>query len=74
MNVIIALFGEDNFAWSTCKSEHQVVTIIDVAMFDYWMRGDRQGSLTMLLSTLGPHVEIGCLSRPRRGGSIWVHG
>src|SRR3954465_11706137 len=43
MNVYIANFGRENFAWPDCLARSTIATINDVAVQGFWERGDREG-------------------------------
>lgn len=43
MNVYIANFGRENFAWPDCFARSTIATINDVAVHGFWERGDREG-------------------------------
>lgn len=85
MSVIVALFGEENFAWPICKTENQVVTIIDTPMFEYWQQDDRQAFVNYAIqyarTARGNKVPVSTASRwfnlgsrvKNSSGDLWVH-
>ncbi|MFM9978595.1 MAG: hypothetical protein ACKVOP_11205 [Sphingomonadaceae bacterium] len=41
MKVYIANFGRENYAWPECLARHEIATMQDVRVHDYWRTGNR---------------------------------
>jgi hypothetical protein len=85
MSVIVALFGEDNFAWPICKAQNEIVTMMDLPLFQFWECGDREGFIDFAVQSgrtaRGNKVPVFTASRwfnlgtriANSAGDLWVH-
>jgi hypothetical protein len=52
MRVFIANFGRENFAWPQCLDRHEIATVQDERVHDFWHKGDRLGYIDFCIENL----------------------
>jgi hypothetical protein len=85
VTVIVALFGENNFAWPQCQGLNLIVTMMDEVLYQFWRSGDRQGFIAAaengVLTARGNRPTTATASRwfnlgdrvAQTSGDLWLH-
>lgn len=85
MRVFIANFGRENYAWPDCLAHHQIATMQDIRVHDFWLAGDRSGYIDFCIANLktmkgiaptravaGRWFNLGTIIT-ESSGDMWLH-
>ena len=85
MKVYIANFGRENYAWPDCLARHEIATMQDVRVHDFWRAGDRAGYIDFCVANLktmkgiaptravaGRWFNLGTIIT-ESSGDMWLH-
>src|ERR1700724_2576741 len=57
MNVYIANFGTENWAWKNCLDRSSIAVMDDMRVHPYWQSGDREGYIAEVQRVLRSRVN-----------------